>query len=66
MTTDEQLAEQLKDIIIIIASAEVDDDGDDYAVTQVYRGDLEGPIDEFITSIKENKQLARFSQMKNK
>jgi hypothetical protein len=43
---------ELKDVTIIIAHTERNDANEPYAVTRVYRYDLEGPIDEFINALE--------------
>lgn len=61
---DLQTNEQLKDITIVIASVEYDDDGNAYAITQRFCGDLEGPIEDFIEKIEEIKQLIHLDKMR--
>lgn len=59
-------SDQLKGIIIIIDSIEWADDEDEtpYSVTKVYRGDLEGSVDEFIKKIENDPQVVEFDGMK--
>lgn len=59
--------DQLKGITIIIDSIEWADDEDEtpYSSTMVYRGDLEGPISEFIKRIEVDPQIVEFNRMKD-
>ena len=59
-----QTDEQLKDIVITIASVAYDDEGNPYAVTRNYCGDLEGSIEDFIAEIEELDQLIHLDKMK--
>lgn len=52
---------QLKDIVITISYVDISDDPvTAYAVSRVYRGDLEGDIDTFIEHIKRSPQIVEF------
>ncbi len=57
--------EQLKGITIIISSVDYDDEGNPYASTNIYRGDLVGSIDEFIYNVESRKQIVHLSNMKS-
>lgn len=59
-----QTDEQLKDIVITIASVTYNDEGTPYAVTRNYCGDLEGSIEDFIAEIEEIEQLVHLDKMK--
>ena len=56
---------QLKGITIIIDSVEWADDEDEtpYSVANVYRGDLEGPIKDFIERIENDPQIVEFNEL---
>lgn len=55
--------QQLKGITIIIDSVDYDDDGNPYSITKVFRGDLEGNVDEFIKALPD--QVVEISPMQN-
>lgn len=59
-----QTGEQLKDITIVIASVDYDDEGNAYAVARRFCGDLEGPIEGFIEKIGEIKELIHLDKMR--
>ena len=62
-----KLMAQLRDVVISIAGVEVTEGYPfkPYAVTHVYRFDLEGSIEDFIKHLNTYKGLVEGSQMKN-
>lgn len=59
------MKEQLRDVLVSVASVAKTDEGNTYAETQVYRYDLESPIEDFIKYLEAYKGLIEGSQMKN-
>jgi len=57
--------EQLRDVIVSIASVEDGDGGEKYAGTRVFRYDLEKPIDDFIKYLEKYPGLIEGGPMKN-
>ena len=60
-----KLKEQLRDVVITISEVELDDDGNTYAVTKVYRYDLADKVKDFVTYLEGCKQLVEGGVMKN-
>jgi hypothetical protein len=65
-SNDDRLStdDQLKGITIIVDSVDYDDDGQPYAITNIFRGDLEGSIDKFVKHVTKSKQVVEFNSMK--
>ena len=55
----------LRDVVITISEVELDDDNQPFAVTRVYRYDLEGPVEAFIGYVECCNGIIEGSQMKN-
>ena len=50
--------DQLLDVTVIIGSAELNDDNEPYAISNIVRLDVEGPIEEFIEYLNAYKKVA--------
>lgn len=49
--------DQLKDMTIVIAGTDKDDDGKEYAITRIFHYDLQWNVDEFIKAIEALKPM---------
>lgn len=56
---------ELRDVVITVSEVEYDDDQNPYAATKVYRYDLVGEVEDFITHLDRCEGLIEGGMMRN-
>jgi len=60
MNDEHVVDQQLRDITLIIGEIEINDEGQPYAVTRIYRADLVGSVEDFIKHVRSTDQVVEF------